>query len=105
MTVTAPASRRSRKRTGRGTRTATATLALTVPAAITPATPPGHGADACGSAAAPWAIPPMALAGTQATAARTVPPHGHTAATRHAPSPTTVTIGARGSVSRFAGTA
>lgn len=100
-----PASNSRRNRAGRGTRTATATLALTMPATKTPPTPPGHGTEANGSAAAPCATPPIAVAGTQATPASTDAPHGQIGAVRHAASPTTVTIGASGSVSRFAGTA
>ncbi|MDR6171305.1 hypothetical protein QE359_002334 [Curtobacterium sp. SORGH_AS776] len=99
------AARSRRKRIARGARTATATEALTTAAPTTPSTPAGQGAAAYGSAAAPCAMPPIALAGAHATAASTEPPHGHSGAVRHAASPTTVTIGASGSVSRFAGTA
>ncbi|OII25271.1 hypothetical protein BIV03_08565 [Curtobacterium sp. MCBA15_016] len=103
--ATVHAARSRRKRTARGARTATATEALTTAAPTTPSTPAGQGAAAYGSAAAPCAMPPIALAGAHATAASTEPPHGHSGAVRHAASPTTVTIGASGSVSRFAGTA
>lgn len=74
-------------------------------AAATPGTPAGQGADACGRAAAPCAMPPTAAAGTHATAASPCAPTGHTGARPHAASPITVTTGANGSASRFAGTA
>lgn len=104
-TTTTPATSSRRLRTVGVLSTATARHALTTTAPITPTVPPGHGADAYGSSAAPWAMPPTADAGAQATAASTEPPHGQTGASRHAPRPTTVTIGAMGSASRFAGTA
>jgi len=104
-TTPTAATSRSRSRTAGRTSTAAADDPLTIAAPVTPTTPAGHGALAHGSAVAPCATPPIALAGTQAIAASTSAPQGHTGATRQAPSPTTVTIGARGSVSRFAGTA
>ncbi len=105
ITTTTAASSNNRSRTGPGARIATVTAALTSTATATPNTPPGHGTEANGSDAAPWATHPMALAGTQATPARTVAPAGHHGAVKHAASPTTVTTGARGSTTRFAGTA
>ncbi len=104
-TTTTPATSSRRLRTIGVLSTATARHPLTTTAPTTPTVPPGHGADAYGSSAAPWAMPPTADAGAQATAASTDPPHGQTGASRHTPRPTTVTIGARGSASRFAGTA
>jgi hypothetical protein len=105
MTVTTAARSTSRVRTPAGASTAAATAPLTTTAVTTPTTPAGHGSEATGSPAAIWAMTPIAAAGAQATAATTPPAAGHNGASTHASSPMTVTTGANGSASRFAGTA
>ncbi|MCS6575488.1 hypothetical protein NYS52_13210 [Curtobacterium flaccumfaciens pv. flaccumfaciens] len=104
-TSTDPAASSNREPIRPRTSTAVAMQPHTSTAAATPSTPAGHGAEACGRAAAPCAMPPTAAAGTHATAASAWAPAGHTGATVHAASPITVTTGANGSASRFAGTA